>query len=94
MEEVQAFEGSFTLVLGLAQPSEFARAAGGVLEGGEELEVAAVTAEENLAQVDEAIDRFFKGGEFSGAVAIFVFHLAMVLEPDFDSSEYIGRPCW
>lgn len=68
------------VVLGLGNVTEQALAAAVVLERGEKLEVATVAAEQNFAQIDEAIDGFFQGCEFAGGVPIAMFHLAVVLE--------------
>ena len=69
-EEVQSLDGALTVVLRLGQPSEVALAAGGILQGREELQVAAVAAEQDLAQVDQAIDGLFQRRQFAGAVPV------------------------
>jgi len=79
-EEVQTLDGSIALALRFAEPRQVALAAGSILDGREELQVAPIAGEQNLAQVDEAVDRLLQGSEFPSAVPITVFHLAVVLE--------------
>src|SRR3954471_679518 len=65
---------------GRGEAVERSHACRGVVEGGEVREVAAVGAEENPAQVDEAVDGFLDWGEAARRRALAMFHLAVVLE--------------
>ena len=56
VEEVQALEGAVAVGLGMGDALEGALTAAMVVQAGEELEVALVAAEQDFAQVDEAVD--------------------------------------
>src|SRR5213593_1494084 len=79
-EEVQSLDGALALALRFGEAHQIALAAGGVGQRGEELEVAAIATEQNLAQVEQAVDGLFERSELPGGMPIPVFHLAMVLE--------------
>jgi hypothetical protein len=55
-------------------------AGGKVVECAEVFEVAAVTAEQDLAQVDQAVDGLSERGDLARLVTPPMFHLAVVLE--------------
>ena len=80
VEEVEALDAMTVDRFGSGEFVEAATAGGEVIERGEEFEIAAVTAEENLAQIDQTVDRLLDGRQFPGGLAIPVFHLAVVLE--------------
>src|SRR6266446_6777532 len=80
VEEVDPGVAVLAVVLGLANATEEQLADAVVLERGEKLQVATVAAEQDFAQVDEAVDGLFQGCEFAGGVAVAMFHLAVVLE--------------
>ncbi|MEF8713598.1 MAG: hypothetical protein V5B39_08560 [Accumulibacter sp.] len=66
---------------------EVAVTGGEVVECGKVLQVASVTAEQNLAQVDEAVARLPERGDFMGFVVIPMFSLAVV----FEEGNGVGR---
>jgi len=68
------------VVFVFGKTSEQTLAAAVVVEGGEKLQVAVVAAEQDFAQVDEAVDGLLQGCELAGGVPIAMFHLAVVLE--------------
>src|SRR5664279_5192080 len=80
VEEIEAFDTMTIDRFGCGQLIERTMAGGEVIEGREEFEIAAVTAEKNLTQINQAIDRLLDRGEFPGGVPIPVFHLAVVLK--------------
>jgi hypothetical protein len=87
IEEVEALEGLAVDRFGADQPMQVTIAGGKVVQCGEIFEVAAVTAEQDLAQVDEAVDGLSERGDLAGLVTIPMFHLAVVLE----EGNVIGR---
>ena len=80
VEEVEALDAMAIDLFGRGQFVEAATTGREVVERGEKFEIAAVAAEENLAQIDQAVNRLLDGGQFPGGVSIPVFHLAVVLE--------------
>src|SRR5882724_7645337 len=54
LEEVQALDRPIALALRLGEPGEFTLAAGGILDSGEELQVASIASGDDLAQIDQA----------------------------------------
>ena len=71
----------------LGEPVEGADAGGEVVERGEVLEIAAVAAEQDLTQVDQAVDGLLDGGEVPRRRPLPMFHLAVVLE----EADVVGR---
>jgi len=64
----------------LGEAIEGFEAAGEIIEGGKEGKVAAVAAEEDVAEVVEAVDGLFDRGEGAAGWALAMFHFAVVLE--------------
>ena len=58
----------------LGEAIEGFEAAGEIIEGGQEGKVAAVAAEEDVAQVVEAVDGLFDRGEGAAGWALAMFH--------------------
>ena len=56
VEEVHALEGTIAVGFGLGKPLKQALAVAVIVQAGEELEIALVAAQQDLAQVDEAVD--------------------------------------
>jgi hypothetical protein len=61
IEEVEALEGMAVDRFGADQPMQVTIAGGKVVQCGEIFEIAAVTAEQDLAQVDQAVDGLSEG---------------------------------
>src|SRR5579883_647041 len=80
LEEVQSLDRTLRVAPLLGQAVQRPNAGAVIVDGGKELEVAAVAAEQDLAQVDQAVDRLLQRGEFAGAATFAMFHLAVVLE--------------
>ena len=80
LEEVRSLDRSLAVLLRLARSNEMALAAGGVLDSGQKFQVTSVASEQNLAQIDQAVDALLQWGKLPSAVTIPVFHLAVVLE--------------
>jgi len=70
VEEIEALDAMTIDRFGCGQLIERAMAGGEVIECREEFKIAAVTAEENLTQIDQAIDRLLDGCELTGGVSI------------------------
>ena len=83
VEEVQSLHRTLAIVLGLAQPYQVPRPSGEILQRREELQVPAITGSEDLTQVEEAVDGLLQWRYFPGDVAVFVFHLAVMLEKGY-----------
>jgi len=62
LEEVQSLDRSLAVSLRLAESNEIALPAGRVVDGGRKLQVTSVATEQNLPQVDQAVDRLFYWG--------------------------------
>ena len=80
LKEVQSLDRIVRVATLLGQTVQRPNAGAGIVDGGKELEVAAVAAEQDLAQVDQAVDRLLQRGEFAGAATFAMFHRAVVLE--------------
>jgi hypothetical protein len=65
---------------GLVRRSRARTAGGEVVQGREVSKIAPVAAEQDLAQVDQAVDAFLDGSQFAGWRPLPVFHLAVVPE--------------
>ena len=65
---------------GLVNRVKGTHTSGEVVQRGKVFQVTAVAAEQDLAQVDQAVDRLLDRREFRVARAVTVFHLAVVLE--------------
>ena len=79
-EEVEALDGLVLDLARLCQPVEGTDASGEIIQCGEMGEIAPIAAEQNFAQVDQAVDAFLDGSQFAGWWSFPVFHLAVVLE--------------
>ena len=66
----------------LAEPSDGVDAGGEVAPRGQFCQIASVTAEQYLSQVDRAVGSLFDGRQFAGQWAVPVFHLALALEKE------------
>src|SRR5579885_2474329 len=80
LEEVQSLDRAVGISFLLGQAIQCPNAVAMILDGGEELQVPAIASEEDLAQIDEAVDRLLQRGEFASGAAFAGFHLAVVLE--------------
>ena len=79
-KKFRALEGSVAVGLGVRDGLECALATAVVGEAGQELEIALIAAEQDLVQVDEAVDGFLQRRDLARGVSDAVFHLAVVLE--------------
>ena len=79
-EEVQALDRRVGAHARLAQPLQIALAGAGVVQAGQERQVALVAAQQDLAQVDQAVDRLLQRRQLARGRRALVFHLAVVLE--------------
>src|SRR5450631_1415198 len=80
IEEVQALEGAISVGLGVRDALEQPSAAAVVVQAGEEFQIALIAAEQDVAQVDEAVDGLLEWSDFARCTAAAMFHLAVVLE--------------
>lgn len=80
IEEVETLEGMAVDDLGAGESMQVAITCRRVVESGQVFQVAPVTAEQNLAQIDEAVDGLPERGDFVGFVVITMFPLAVVFE--------------
>ena len=70
VEEVQSLDALFATHsnLGLAQPLQIALSSAGVVKTAQKRQVALITAQQNLLQVDQAVDRLLQARQLSCAV--------------------------
>src|SRR6266403_1512562 len=80
VEEVDALDGLVIDRAGLGKAVEGPDTGGEVIERGEMRQVAAVAGEQDLAQVDQAVDGLLDGGQRPRGRSLPMFHLAVVLE--------------
>jgi hypothetical protein len=80
IKEVDALDGLVVDPARLGKPVERADTGREVVQRRQMLQVAAITAEQDLAQVDQAVDAFLDRCEIAGWRALPVFHLPVVLE--------------
>src|SRR5947199_333181 len=80
LEEVQPFDQAIVIAAILAQPIEGANPGAVVVEGGQVQQVSSAAAEQDVAQINQAVDCLLEGRQFAGAGALVMFHPAVVLE--------------
>ena len=80
MEEVEAAEGPFSFANGPGDLVQVLDAIGGIVEGGEKVEVAAVRGPHQFAQNGQAVDGLLDRSELERAGPVSLFHLSVVLE--------------
>ena len=81
-EEVDYLHLSLSGLTRLAEPSDGADAGGEVVQRGQLCQIASVTADQYLSQVDQVVDSRLDGRQFAGHWTVPVFHLALVLEKE------------
>src|SRR5271166_6847260 len=80
LEEVQALDEAIFVTPIFAQPIEGADAGAVVVESGQVLQISPAAAQQDLAQIDQAVDRLLDRRQLAAAGTLAMFHLAMVLE--------------
>ena len=80
LEEVQPFDQAIFVAAILAEPIQGANPGAVVVESGQVLQVSPAAAKQDVAKVDQAVDRLLERRQFAAAGTLAMFHLAVVLE--------------
>src|SRR5271165_4850896 len=80
LEEVQPFDQAIFVAAILAEPIQGANPGAVVVEGGQVQQVSSAAAEQDVAQINQAVDGLLEGRQFAAAGALAMFHPAVVFE--------------
>ncbi len=80
VEEIQAVDAGVGTDTPLTRPLQITLTRAGIVQAGQECQVALIPAQQHLAQIDQTVDSLLRRRQFSPDAPILVFHLAVVLE--------------
>ena len=100
LEEVQAFDQAIFVAAILAEPIQGANPGAVVVEGGQVQQVSSAAAEQDVAQINQAVDRLLEGRQFAAAGALWLKfmersdvrpHLVFVPDYNIDVAEQLTQ---